>query len=321
MALRRVNTPLFSSSFLKYLASALPCSSHEVNKIVAHKGLQFQLSPFCKTRGMDTCSLHTSTLLCAGHSKWQNIMHIKAKNDKIKADNSNILVKKLQGCLNRNASLDPKLNTELDSLMKWAKSKNIPNDVFNKQLEKAKKLKDPNNITTFDGRGLDNVGIIIEAFTLNKKHTQAILQGTVKKAGITLFNSGSDLFEHKGLVDVEIPEEDLKSAQSDPDNFDIEKYVDIAIEVNAEDVTLEMGEEKPHLTFVCGPFDIAKVQTGLEDMRFVVKSAERTYVPTERIGVTPEYFEAIGKLEEKLDLYPEVVKYYFNVYPVEENRS
>ena len=58
---------------------------------------------------------------------------------------------------------------------------------------------------------------------------------------------GSALFEHKGLVDVTLPEADLESALAHPDNFNLDKFVDVAIEAGAEDVSLEPGEEQPYL--------------------------------------------------------------------------
>ena len=63
----------------------------------------------------------------------------------------------------------------------------------------------------------------------------------------SLHIDGSALFEHKGLVDVTLPEADLESALAHPDNFNLDKFVDVAIEAGAEDVSLEPGEEQPYL--------------------------------------------------------------------------
>ena len=62
-----------------------------------------------------------------------------------------------------------------------------------------------------------------------------------------MMSSAQDLFRHTGYIEAKLPEDELKVAEADPENFNIDKYVDLAIEVGAEDVTLEPGESGPIL--------------------------------------------------------------------------
>lgn len=259
--------------------------------------------------------VHTCSMLTAGHSKWKNIMHIKAANDKMKGQKSNFLASRVQQVFIKNPEKDPKLNVELANLIKWARTNNITNDVIERTIENQIKLRDPKNITVFDGRGLSNTGIIIECFSLKPHHTKGLLQGILKKYGFNLNSPAMDLFEHKGVVEAKLPDADAKSTLSDPKSFVIDKYVDIAIEAEAEEVTLENDEDGPYLKFLCGPNDVDKVHGNLEKLGIQVLNSERTYLPKIVIPVSKEFLENLDKLIDKLDIHPDVVKYHFNVEP------
>ncbi|XP_005091608.1 probable transcriptional regulatory protein Dgeo_2194 [Aplysia californica] len=316
MAMRRVQLAAFSKSFLK-VVHPVPHSSAVVG--ASHFSWKRQSPSGCQAPRCNSCLLHTSTVVGAGHSKWANIKHVKAAQDKAKAAVGQDLSKRIQHCLIQNPETDPKLNTGLAALIKSARANNIPNDLIEKTVDRVVKLRDPNSITTFDGRGPGNTGIVIECFSLKPHHTKGLLQGIVKKYGFNLHNSGADLFDHKGVIEVDVPEEELTTAQSDPDNFNLDKYVDMAIEAGAEDVTLETESETPYLQFLCSPHDVFKVQKVLEDSGLTVNSGERTYIPNLMVPVSQEFLTALGKMTDKLETFPDVIKYYFNIEPEESS--
>ncbi|CAL1538980.1 unnamed protein product [Lymnaea stagnalis] len=259
--------------------------------------------------------VHTCPTLTAGHSKWNNIKHIKAANDKEKGQKSMFLASRIQAVFIKNPEKDPKHNTELANLIKWARTNNIPNDVIDRTIDNQIKLRDPKNITVFDGRGMSNTGIIIECFSLKPHHTKGLLQSILKKYGFSLHSPAMDLFEHKGVVEAKLQDADVKSAQSDPKSFVIDKYVDLAIEAEAEEVTLEKDEDGPYLKFLCAPQDVDKVHGNLEKLGVQVLNSERTYLPKIVIPVSQEFLESLDKLIEKLDIHPDVINYHFNVEP------
>ncbi|GFO44743.1 translational activator of cytochrome c oxidase [Plakobranchus ocellatus] len=228
---------------------------------------------------------------------------------------SSMLAQRVQQVLHKNPEKDPKLNTELANLIKWARTNNIPNDTVEKTIDRQVKLRDPKAITIIDGRGPANTGVVMECFSLKPQHTRGLLQGVVKKYGFNLNSSALDLFEHSGFIEVSLPEDELSKAANDPDAFCLDKYIDMAIEASAEEVTLEMGLEKPYLQFKCPPFELSRVQKCLEDLGLTVISSERTYIPTTVVPVSQEFLETLDKMSDKLDLHPDVIKYYFNVRP------
>ncbi|RUS84084.1 hypothetical protein EGW08_008123, partial [Elysia chlorotica] len=259
--------------------------------------------------------LHVSHRTNAGHSKWQNIKHIKAANDRERGMKSNLLVQKVQQVLLKNPEKDPKLNTELANLIKWARTNNIPNETVEKTIDRQVKLRDPKAITVIDGRGPSNTGVIMECFSLKPQHTRTLLQGIVKKYGFNLNSPALDLFEHSGIIDVSLPGSEADKASADPDRFCLDKYIDIAIEASAEEVTLEMDSDGPYLQFKCSPFDLPRVHKHLEESGLTVVNQERVYIPTTMVSVSKDFEETLEKMSDKLDLHPDVIKYYFNVTP------
>lgn len=277
-----------------------------------------QSLPIVVAKLTDQCfarSIHIGIQANAGHSKWQNIKHIKAANDKERGMKANLLVQKVQQVLIKNPEKDPKLNTDLANLIKWARTNNIPNDTVEKTIDRQIKLRDPKAITVIDGRGPSNTGVVIECFSLKPQHTRGLLQGIVRKYGFNLNSPALDLFEHSGIIEVSLSESEAQSATADPDGFCLDKYIDIAIEAGAEEVTLERGPGGPYLQFKCPPFELPQVQKSLENMGLTVINGERLYIPTTVIPVTKDFLEALEKLSDKLELHPDVIKYYFNVEP------
>lgn len=55
------------------------------------------------------------------------------------------------------------------------------------------------------------------------------------------------MFDYKGVIEVPLSEEEIKSIPSDISLFPLDKYVDLAIEAEAEEVTLQVDEEGPYL--------------------------------------------------------------------------
>uniref|UniRef100_A0A0B7ABD9 Translational activator of cytochrome c oxidase 1 n=2 Tax=Arion vulgaris TaxID=1028688 RepID=A0A0B7ABD9_9EUPU len=259
--------------------------------------------------------INSSSFLEAGHSKWQNIKHVKAAADREKGMKSNLLSRKLQFIFAKNPEIDPKLNTELANLIKWARSNNLSNDVMNKAIDRQVKLQDPKCISAFGGRGPSNTGVIIECFALKPHHTKSIIQSIVKKYGFNLNASVDDLFEYKGIIDVELSSEESAAARSDSETFPLDKYIEMAIEVGAEEVTLEDDGEKPYLQFICNPLEVPKVVKGLSAAGLSIVNNEKIYIPKVVVPVTSEFLEVVDKLTDKLDLNPDVIKYHFNVVP------
>ncbi|XP_076168424.1 translational activator of cytochrome c oxidase 1 isoform X2 [Ptiloglossa arizonensis] len=75
----------------------------------------------------------------AGHSKWQNIKHIKMENDTAKSLLFNRLTNKMKAVVAETKISNPSENSKLAQLVDQAKKANMPAATLNKVLEKLQK--------------------------------------------------------------------------------------------------------------------------------------------------------------------------------------
>ena len=82
-------------------------------------------------------SVVTSLPVLKGHSKWQNIKATKGKNDLIKSQKMNMLLKRVKTVV-RQDGFDLKLNRKLADLQLEFKAAGLSLDTFNNYLVKLK---------------------------------------------------------------------------------------------------------------------------------------------------------------------------------------
>jgi len=115
-----------------------------------------------------------------GHSKWQNIKATKGKNDMIKSQATNQLLRKVRSAVTR-GGFDLKLNRELSALESDFRSQGLSLDTFKNFLQK---LKDKPDVEyTFDVIGPGGTFFIIQAETDNKKVFESTLRKYFNKLG------------------------------------------------------------------------------------------------------------------------------------------
>lgn len=244
----------------------------------------------------------------AGHSKWANIRHIKAAKDAAKSKISSDISQRARALIRETGNPDPKSNLRLSQLIEEAKSKDVPNATIEKILSQANKLKDASPML-FEAKGPGGSVMLIEVMTNNMKSIKGELQGVVKKCGFSMFEGSSIAmmsFVEKGVVLVDIDTTEEKKV-------DVDSYVDVAIEVGAEEVTLEEDSGEQVLQFLCEPREVYAVKKELEAREFPVRSAEIVFLTTKTVPFTDGALELLSKVLDKLDDHPEVIKVYTNV--------
>src|SRR6185437_7190360 len=73
----------------------------------------------------------------AGHSKWANIKHRKAKSDAKKGKIFSRLAKEIISAVKVGGSPDPKSNPRLRLVLQKARAVNLPNDIIDRNIKKA----------------------------------------------------------------------------------------------------------------------------------------------------------------------------------------
>lgn len=166
----------------------------------------------------------------AGHSKWANIRHRKAAQDKKRGKLFTRLIRELTVAARSGA--EPEENPRLRQALERAATVNIPRDTINRAIARGsgKSSADSMEETSYEGYGPCGVAIFVEAVTDNRNRTVAEVRHAFARFGGKLGTDGSVAYLFKRCGDIA-----LESGQNS------EQIVDIAASLNAEDIIEEEG--------------------------------------------------------------------------------
>ncbi|CDO92961.1 unnamed protein product [Kluyveromyces dobzhanskii CBS 2104] len=170
--------------------------------------------------------LHETKLLSAGHSKWANIKHTKAKNDAERTKIYNKIANQITVAVKLGGSSDPSSNIRLATAIELASKNNVTKKVIENAIKKGAGTSEGAGAgaepCTYEGIGPAGVAFVVEALTDNKNRTVGLIRSTFNK-----FNGNMTptlyFFERKGYVVIE-PKEDQ------PQDFD--SVMDIVLEID-----------------------------------------------------------------------------------------
>jgi YebC/PmpR family DNA-binding regulatory protein len=165
----------------------------------------------------------------AGHSKWANIKHRKARQDAKRGKIYTKLIRELTVAAKAGGG-DPADNPRLRLALDKANSENMPKDTIKRAIERGTGAGESGNLeeVTYEGYGPGGVAILVEAMTDNRNRTVAEVRHAFTKFGGNLGTDGSVsyLFNKIGF------------AQVDP-NADEEIVMDILLENDGEDLEFQ----------------------------------------------------------------------------------
>ena len=243
----------------------------------------------------------------AGHSKWANIKHRKAAQDKKRAKIWTRIIKEITIAA-RDGGPDPDSNPALRLAIQNAKGANMNKDTMERAIKKgagdeAKNLQE----VTYEGYGPHGIAIFVEATTDNINRTVANVRSIFTKNNGSLGTNGSlsFIFDTKGVFTVE--NEALVSM--DADELELE-----LIDGGAEDV--ERDEE---LTTVYTSFDdYGNMQKKLQELAIEVKSTEIQQIPKSTTALDLEAAQQVLNMVEKFEDDDDVQAVYHNLELTEE---
>ena len=230
----------------------------------------------------------------AGHSKWANIKHKKAKADAQKGRIFTKLAKELIIAAKQGGP-DPDANLKLRMAIQKARSENMPADSIQRTIKKATGEGGSTDYEeiVYEGYGPGGVAILLEISTDNRNRTAAEIRHTFSRRGGSLGESGcvAWMFDQKGRITV-----DLKKAGIDEDSLMLK-----ALEAGAEDMETDDGVS----TIQCSPSELEEVQSALAAGGVAVESAEVVRVPKTAVEVDAgkrKLLRLIEELEENDDV-------------------
>ena len=223
----------------------------------------------------------------AGHSKWANIKHKKARVDAKRGKLFSRIAKELIVAVKLGGS-DPVTNTRLRLVLQKAKAANVPNDNIERNIKKATSTDQANfDDMTYEMYGHGGVGIICQAMTDNKNRMASDLRIATNKRGGTIAAQGAVAFqfENKGII--QIAKEDV----------DQEKLFEEVLEAGAEEF-----DEEESMFIVVTPFDsLYTVKEGIEKLGYTCDDASQEMVPNVMVQCDKETKEKNLALIEWLD--------------------
>ncbi len=138
----------------------------------------------------------------AGHSKWANIKHKKARQDARRGKIFTRLIREITVAA-RMGGGDPNDNPRLRLAVDKALGQNMPKDTIERAIDRGAGGGEGANVEelTYEGYGPGGVAILVEAMTDNRNRTVAEVRHAFSKHGGNLGTDGSVayLFNRQGV--------------------------------------------------------------------------------------------------------------------------
>ncbi len=225
----------------------------------------------------------------AGHSKWANIKHQKARNDAKRGKVFTKLIRDLMTAAKQGGG-DPNDNPSLRLAMDNAKKHNLPKDTMERAIKRGTgEIQGEDYVEkTYEGYGPAGVAIIVKTLTDNTTRTVTNVRTAFNKNGGNMGNDGAVawMFEQKGQI---IYKTDIGAEDT---------VMEAAIEAGADDFE-PLDEVYKILT---QPDDFGTVRDALQEKFGDPEDGDLTFIPTQTQPVTDvETVEKVMKLVEALD--------------------
>ncbi|MCK8827545.1 YebC/PmpR family DNA-binding transcriptional regulator [Natroniella acetigena] len=232
----------------------------------------------------------------AGHSKWANIKHKKAKEDKRRGKLFSKLVKKITVAA-REGGGDPEINNDLDLAIQKAKDANMPKDNIERAIKRGTGDLEGVNYEQFvyEGYAPAGVALYMDIMTDNRNRAASEIRHILSKNGGNLGENGcvSWMFDRKGQLIIdrsqfEIDEDELMLA---------------ALEAGAEDINI--AEDSVEILTAAG--ELQKVRKKMEEDGYKFDSGDIAMIPQNEIELdnstdAKKVLRLIEQLEEHDDI-------------------
>ena len=235
----------------------------------------------------------------AGHSKWANIKHRKARQDAKRGAVFTKIIRELTVAAKEGGPIvedNPRLRLAYDKAL----SANMAKDTINRAIQRGAGGQEGQNLeeVVYEGYAPGGVAVLIKTLTDNKNRTVSEIRHAFTKYGGNLGTSGSVayMFEAKGKI--------LVSADSSNDDF-----YELALEHGATDlVDLDEGRSE----IVCDPKDLSNLKEKLTENNYVVDASEVVMEAENNINLDVEQSEKNIKLTDVLEDLDDVQEVFTN---------
>ncbi len=235
----------------------------------------------------------------AGHSKWANIKHKKARNDAKRGKAWSKCVRAIIMAA-KNGGGDPGTNLTLRYAIEEAKAENVPKDTIANGIKKGTgELEGVNyESVVYEGYGANGVAVMLETLTDNRNRTAPEIKKLLEKYGGNLGTNGCVSYLFKACGEAYV-------AKSEADE---EKLMEVALEAGAQDV-VDTGESWQVLA---EPEGFIAVREAIDAAGIAIESAGLTMVPSTTVTCRGKDAQKVFNLIEALEDHDDVQKIHAN---------
>lgn len=233
----------------------------------------------------------------AGHSKWANIKHRKARQD---ASRGKIWTKVIREItVAAKGGPDPADNPRLRLALDKANAANMPKDTIKRAIQKGSGTGETGALEelVFEGYGPNGVAILVETMTDNRNRTVADVRHAFTKFGGNMGTDGSVayLFNKLGIVHVET-------------TYEEDKIMEIALEAGADDFTAMDN----YYEIITSPGNLSNIIEVLKKKNIESLLAENTMRAETLVNLDQEASEKVLKIMNFMDDLDDVQEVHTN---------
>lgn len=240
--------------------------------------------------------------MMAGHSKWANVKHRKARADAQKGKVFTKLAREIIVAA-REGGGDLNANFRLRLAVQKAREANMPSDNINRAIQKGCGEGESVSLEqiSYEGYGPGGVAVLLEIMTDNRNRTAAEIRHIFSRRGGSMGESGcvAWMFNRKGYFTI-----DKKEGLPSEDDLMI-----LALDAGAED----FKEEDGSYIIITPPEDFETLKDKFTEQNITFSTAEITMVPVTTVPIEdPEEAGKVLNLLEALEEHDDVQNVYAN---------
>ena len=233
----------------------------------------------------------------AGHSKWANIKHRKARQDASRGKVWTKVIREIT--VAAKGGPDPDDNPRLRLALDKANAANMPKDNIKRAIEKGSGTGDTGALEeiVLEGYGPGGVAIMVEAMSDNRNRTVSDVRHAFSKFGGNLGTDGSVsyLFNKIGIIHV-------------AKTYSEEDILDIALDAGADDLV----DEEDYFEIITSSSDLENVLKSLKENNIENTNAELTLRAETSVSVDQEMSEKVLKIMDFMDELDDVQEVHTN---------
>ena len=233
----------------------------------------------------------------AGHSKWANIKHRKARQD---ASRGKIWTKVIREItVAAKGGPDPDDNPRLRLALDKANAANMPKDNIKRAIEKGSGTGETGALEeiVLEGYGPGGVAILVEAMSDNRNRTVSDVKHAFSKFGGNLGTDGSVsyLFNKLGIIHIS-------------KDFSEEDLLEVVLDAGAEDLV----DEDDYFEVITSSTELSNVLEALKTNNIEHTNAELTLRAETSVSLDQEMSEKVLKIMDFMDELDDVQEVHTN---------